>query len=127
MIEWNDEQHALRKAILAMGERLSDGHIEQDRRGEFSHEKWDLVRRTGLFGLPFDEEWGGLGQDLLTTMFVLEGLGYACRDAGLSFSASTQLVSAGVPLHRFGSPELRRRFLPGVCDGSLIGAHAITE
>ena len=127
MIEWTSEQHDLRNAILALSERLSEGHVEQDRRGEFSHDKWDLLRRTGLFGLPFDEEWGGLGQDLLTTMFVLEGLGHACRDAGLSFSASTQLVSAGVPLHRFGSPELRRRHLPAICDGSVIAAHAITE
>lgn len=127
MIEWNDDQRALRDVILAMGDQLSDRHIYHDRESEFSHEKWRLLGDTGLYGLPFDEEWGGLGQDLLTTMFVLEGLGYGCRDAGLSFSASTQLVSTGVPLHRFGSPELRQRFLPGICDGSLIGAHAITE
>lgn len=127
MIEWNEDQRALRDVILAMSEELSDSHIENDRESEFSHDKWRLLGDTGLYGLPFDEEWGGLGQDLLTTMFVLEGLGYACRDAGLSFSASTQLVSTGVPLQRFGSPELRQRFMPGICDGSLIGAHAITE
>src|SRR5262249_8722520 len=101
--------------------------IEHDRPGLFPREKWALLRATGIFGLPFDPQWGGLGQDLLTTMYVLEGLGYASRDAGLNFSASTQLVSTGVPLHRFGSAELRARYLPGICDGSLIGAHAITE
>ena len=126
-MEWNEEQQALRSAVVAMGDALSRDHVEDDRAGRFPREKWDLLRATGIFGLPFDERWGGLGQDLLTTMFVMEGLGYACREGGLNFSASTQIVSVGVPLHRFGSPELRRRFLPGICDGSVIGAHAITE
>jgi alkylation response protein AidB-like acyl-CoA dehydrogenase len=126
-VNWNDEQRALRNAVLEMGDALSRDHVEHDRAGLFPREKWDLLRATGIFGLPFDPQWGGLGQDLPTTMYVLEGLGYASRDAGLSFSTSTQLVSAGVPLSRFGSPELRARYLPGICDGSLIGAHAISE
>ena len=127
MAQWNDDQQALRDAIVAMGDLLSKDHIATDRDHEFPHDKWDRLRETGLFGLPFDEQWGGLGQDLLTTMYVLEGLGYSCRDAGLSFSASTHVVSAGVPLQRFGSPALRERYLPAICDGSMIGAHAITE
>jgi alkylation response protein AidB-like acyl-CoA dehydrogenase len=125
--DWTDEQRALRNVVLEMGEMLSRDHLEHDRAGEFPRAKWDRLGETGLFGLPFDEQWGGLGQDLLTTMFVLEGLGYASRDAGLNFSASTQLVAAGVPLHRFGSAAQRRRYLPGICAGSVIGAHAITE
>jgi alkylation response protein AidB-like acyl-CoA dehydrogenase len=126
-VEWNEEQQALRSAVVAMGDALSRDHVEDDRAGRFPREKWDLLRATGIFGLPFDEQWGGLGQDLLTTMFVMEGLGYASREAGLNFSASTQIVSAGVPLHRFGSAVLRQRFLPAICDGSVISAHAITE
>jgi alkylation response protein AidB-like acyl-CoA dehydrogenase len=126
-VEWNEQQQALRDAVVAMGEALSRDHLEHDRAGSFPREKWDLLRATGIFGLPFDEQWGGLGQDLLTTMYVMEGLGYACRDAGLNFSAATQIVSAGVPLHRFGSPALRQRYLPGLCHGDIIGAHAITE
>lgn len=127
MVEWTTEQRSLRDAVEAMADVLSKDHIEHDQRHEFPREKWDRLRATGLLGLPFDERFGGLGQDLLTTMYVFEGLGYACRDAGLNFSASTSLVSAGVPLQRFGSPALRERYLPGICDGSLIGAHAITE
>lgn len=126
-MEWTTEQHALRDAIVAMGDVLSKGHIEHDRAHEFPREKWDRLAETGVFGLPFDEQWGGLGQDLRTTMYVFEGLGYASRDAGLNFSASTHLVSAGVPVHRFGSAALKQRYLPGICAGTLIGAHAITE
>ncbi|MBN3929219.1 acyl-CoA dehydrogenase family protein [Streptomyces verrucosisporus] len=127
MTVWNDEQRELRAAAERLGPALGEGHVERDAAGEFAAGAWRLLRETGLLGLPFGTEWGGLGQSLPTTMYVLEGLGNTCRDGGLSFSASTHMVSTGVPVQRFGSAELKRRFLPRVCDGSLIGAHAITE
>ncbi|MFD1147692.1 acyl-CoA dehydrogenase family protein [Saccharothrix hoggarensis] len=127
MIQWNEDQRALRKAVEEMGPALGEGHVERDAAGEFAADAWKALRGTGLLGLPFDEEWGGLGQDLPTTMHVLEGLGYTCRDGGFNFSVSTHMVSIGVPLQRFGSDDLKRRYLTRVCDGSIIGAHAITE
>lgn len=127
MIEWNDEQQALRKSFSQWHEALSAGHIEDDRDSVFSPEKWDLVRESGLLRLPFDKRWGGLGQDLLTTMYVFEDLGYGCRDGGLNFSVSTHIVSAGIPVQRFGSSDLKQRYMARICDGASIGAHAITE
>jgi len=127
MIERTQQQDELRDAVIALGTKLSQGHIDADKHGEFPRQKWKLLAQTGLFGLPFDPQCGGLGQDVTTTMHVLEGLGYACRDGGLSFSASTHLASTGTPVNRFGSSQLKQRFLPGICDGDLIGAHAITE
>lgn len=127
MIDWNEDQRLFRRTIEELGPVLSDGHIAADKESEFPRAKWEKLSATGLFGLPFDEGFGGLGQDVLTTMYVLEGLGHASRDGGLSFSVSTHLASTGTPLNRFGSAELKERFLPGVCAGELIGAHAITE
>ncbi|AZQ70672.1 acyl-CoA dehydrogenase [Streptomyces luteoverticillatus] len=127
MMHWSEDQRELRAAIAALGERLGEGHLERDRTGEFSHDNWKLLRESDLFRLPFEERWGGLGQSLITTLYVLEGLGQACRDAGLSFSATTHMVSTGVPIQRFGSPALKERFLPAVCAGEVIGAHAISE
>ncbi|MEU3356200.1 acyl-CoA dehydrogenase family protein [Streptomyces sp. NPDC037389] len=126
-MHWSEDQRELRAAVAALGERLGEGHLERDRTGEFSHDNWKLLRESGLFRLPFEERWGGLGQSLTTTLYVLEGLGQACRDAGLSFSATTHMVSTGVPIQRFGSPALKERFLPAVCAGDVIGAHAISE
>ena len=60
-------------------------------------------------------------------MYLLERLGYGCRDGGLNFSVATHIVSAGVPLQRFGTRELKQRYLPRICDGEAICAHAITE
>jgi alkylation response protein AidB-like acyl-CoA dehydrogenase len=127
MIQWSDEQRALLAGLTAWCAELGADHVERDADAAFPWDKWKVVRECGILRLPFDEEFGGLGQDLLTTMYLLEGLGHGCRDGGLSFSVSTSMVSVGVPLQRFGSPELRRRHLPMVCSGEAIGAHAITE
>lgn len=127
LIEWDDEQRALLDGLTGWCAALSADHIVRDAEGAFPRDSWKLLAECGLFRLPFDEAHGGLGRDLLTTMYLLEGLGHGCRDSGLSFSAVTHMVSVGVPLQRFGSPHLRERYLPLVCGGDAIGAHAITE
>ncbi|HLU70732.1 MAG TPA: acyl-CoA dehydrogenase family protein [Nonomuraea sp.] len=124
---WSEEQERLRESFAAVFAACGEGHLERDRSAEFSHAQWKLLAEAGLLRLPFGTEWGGSGQDLLTTMYVLEGLGYGCRDSGLNFAVSTHVVSTGIPVQRFGSAELKARYLPGICDGSAIGAHAITE
>lgn len=127
MRKWTDDQQALRFLYRSRFAQWGEGHLERDRAGEFAWEPWKRVAESGLFGVPFDVQFGGLGKDLLTTLYLLEELGYQCRDSGLNFSISTHIVSCGVPLQRFASPELKGRYLPRICDGSLIGAHAITE
>ncbi|MBA2298687.1 MAG: acyl-CoA dehydrogenase family protein, partial [Actinobacteria bacterium] len=127
MIEWTDEQKALRKSLDEYGEALSAGHIEDDANEVFPREKWELIRETGVLGLPYDKDWGGLGQDALTMAYVLEHLGYVCRDSGLLFSVATQIVASTLPIHKFGSDELKERYLRGLVDGSIMCAHAISE
>jgi alkylation response protein AidB-like acyl-CoA dehydrogenase len=124
---WTDEQKGLRKSLEPYFERLSAGHIEDDAGSVFPREKWELICESGAIRLPFDEEWGGLGQDALTMVYVLEHLGYGCRDSGLLFTLATQVVSMAIPLQRFGSDELKERYLRKLIDGSLITAHAISE
>src|SRR5438067_2296172 len=120
MIQSTEQQRALRDGFARWYDALSADHIELDKRGSFPQAKWKLIRESGILRLPFDEAWGGLGQDLLTTMYVLEGLGYGCRDGGLNFSVATHIVSTGIPVQRFGSAELKQYCLPRVCDGTAI-------
>lgn len=127
MMTWNEDQQGLRDGFARWHAALSAEDRELDKAQAFSRRHWEIAARTGLFGLPFDELWGGLGQDLLTTLYVLESLGYGCRNGGLAFSISTHMVSCGVPLQRFGTDEQKQRFLARLCDGSAIAAHAITE
>ncbi len=126
-MDWTDEQKALRKGLDKYGDGLSAGHIEDDAAAVFPREKWGLIRESGVLRLIFDEQWGGLGQDALTLVYVLENLGYRCRDAGLLFTVATQIVSVTLPIHKFGSDELKDRYLRRLIDGEIIGAHAISE
>lgn len=122
-----DEAQSLTGVIHDLGQTLSEGHIDDDATATFRHDKWRILGQLGLFGLACPTEHGGGGQDLPTTVAALRALGEANRDSGLSFSATTQMASTATPLARFGSSHLQERYLPAVADGTLIGAHAITE
>ncbi|WP_407563175.1 acyl-CoA dehydrogenase family protein [Streptomyces sp. 184] len=127
MIAWSKDDERLKEGIGLWFEKFSEDFSRYDREAAFPREPWLAVMESGLLRLPFDEKWGGLGQSLLTTMYVLEELGRGCRNTGLNFGITTHMVSTGVALQRFGSTALKDRFLPQVCDGTAIGAHAITE
>ncbi len=124
---WTSEQKALRKSLDQYFEALNDGVMEDDAAGVFNRDKWELIRQSGVLRIPFDPQWGGLGHDVMTLVYVLERLGYGCRDTGLLFAAATQVVSAAVPLQKFGSDELKERYLSRLIDGEIISAHAISE
>ncbi len=125
---WSEEQLAYRKAVIdfAQGE-LSEGVAERDISAEFSRDWWKKCADFGIQGLPMPEALGGADADIMTTMLTMEGLGYGCADAGLVFSLNAQLWSVQTPILHFGSAEQQQRFLPGLCSGELIGAHAMSE
>jgi alkylation response protein AidB-like acyl-CoA dehydrogenase len=125
--DWNDEQKALRQGLQKYYEALNAGVLEDDAAERFNRDKWQLIRESGVIRIPFAQQWGGLGHDALTLVYVLEDLGYGCRDAGLLFALATQVVSAAVPLQKFGSEELKGRYLAALIDGEIISAHAISE
>jgi alkylation response protein AidB-like acyl-CoA dehydrogenase len=125
---WSDEQLALRARYARFAqEELNGNLVERDRNGEFSRAHWQRCARFGVLGLSVPAEYGGAGVDLLTAMLAMEGLGYGCRDNGLTFGLNAQLWTVQLPIVRFGTEEQKRRFLPRLCSGEWIGAHAITE
>ena len=108
-----------------MGDR--DDVRRRDERREFPRGWYEKCARLGVLGLPVPEEFGGKGKDLLTTVAALEGLGYGCPDTGLVFAVGASLWTVTMPILTFGTPEQRRRFLPGLCNGALFGANAASE
>jgi len=125
---WTDEQLELRSAAVEFGRReLSAGVVEADREAAFRRDVWLRCAAFGIQGLPIPAAYGGGGKDLLTTMLVMEGLGYGGRDNGILFALNAQLWSVELPILRFGTEEQRQRYLPGLCRGELIGAHGMTE
>ena len=125
---FTEEQKILRDNIVRFSrEVLNAGVAERDREQAFSRELWRKCGEIGIQGLPVPEQYGGSGSDPLTCAIGLEALGYGCKDGGLVFSLCAHLLSCVVPLWQHGSEEQKRRYLPGLCNGTLIGVHAMTE
>jgi alkylation response protein AidB-like acyl-CoA dehydrogenase len=125
---WSDEQLAFKNAVIEFAtQRLNHHIVQRDRDGRFSREVWKECAEFGIQGLPFPEEYGGGGADILTTMLTMEGLGYGCRDNGLLFGINAQMWSVQMPIVSFGTEEQKRKYLPGLCRGELVGAHAMSE
>lgn len=125
---WSEEQLSYRKAVVDFARReLNQDTIAEDHSASFSREKWLKCARFGIQGLPFPETYGGSDADILTTVLAMEGLGYGCRDNGLIFAINAQMWSVQMPIFSFGTEDQKRKYLPGLCSGELIGAHGMTE
>jgi hypothetical protein len=121
------EQQSLCDAVRQFGRTLNDDLIARDASGAFSRDLWRACAAFGIQGLPIPPEYGGSGQNLTTTLLAMEALGHGCRDNGLVFSLNAQMWAFELPLLRFGTEEQKQQYLPAVCRGDLIGAHAVTE
>lgn len=123
-----DEQKMLRDSIVKFAqEQLNDDVAQRDREQAFSRELWRKCADIGIQGLPVPEDLGGSNLDPLSCGIALEALGYGCRDGGLVFSLCAHLLACVVPVWRHGSDQQKQRYLAGLCDGTLVGCHAITE
>ena len=125
---WSDEQTLLRQSMAEFAAaELNAGLAEREPRGEFNRDGWRKCAEMGVHGLPVPREYGGMGLDALTTMGVLESLGYGCKDNGLVFSINAHMWTLEMPLLGFGTEEQKKRWLPGLVSGELVGANAMSE
>ncbi|MEW6402381.1 MAG: acyl-CoA dehydrogenase family protein [Chloroflexota bacterium] len=125
---WTEEQLHFKRAVIEFAKKeLNTGLIDRDRLGELARENWKKCARMGILGLAVPEEYGGSGTDIMTTMLVMEGLGYGCRDNGLIFAMNAQMWSVQHPILAFGTEAQKQKYLPGMCNGELIGAHGMSE
>ena len=128
MLEATNEQRAWYEKMLAVCETLdNDTVVTDDASRIFPAEKWKTIADSGVFALPFTVERRLVDETLPAMIGAMEAVGYANADGGLAFSVATQLASSIIPLARFGSAELRTRYASELGNGTLIGAHAITE
>ena len=122
------EQRELKEAAAAFARaKLNQDLAKHEESGEFPLEAWQACARFGIQGLPVPAELGGGGSDILTTVLIMEALGYGCHDNGLIFSLNAQMWSIELPLVKFGTPAQQQAYLPGLVSGDLIGGHAMTE
>lgn len=125
---WTEEQLAFRAAVVEFARKaLRDDLITRDRESRFNHEHWRRCGEFGIQGLPFPEQYGGGGMDILTTILAMEALGYACPDNGLLFGLAAQMWSVQMPILRFGTEAQKQAWLPKLNSGAWVGAHGMSE
>jgi alkylation response protein AidB-like acyl-CoA dehydrogenase len=122
------QQHWYDKTIRFATEELHDPEsTAREQRAEFWREGFERCGRFGIPGLTVPVEYGGQGLDLPTTLAAMEGLGYGCRDTGLIFAINAALWTVTMPILSFGTEAQKRRYLPGLCNGRLLGSNGASE
>jgi short/branched chain acyl-CoA dehydrogenase len=89
---------------------------------------YDIVAgmgRMGLFGLPFPEEYGGMGGDYLALALALEELARVDSSVAITLEAGVGLGM--MPIYRFGTEAQKQQWLPALCAGQMLGAFGLTE
>ena len=110
----------------AVRERLGDDRPSTPE-GHFTRDRWLVAAGLGLTGLCLPVEHGGGGLGALDTALSLEVFGRACPDTGLVFGVAAHLLACAVAVRDFATPGTAAELLPGLADGSVIAANAITE
>lgn len=98
---------------------------ERDEEERFDRAIFDKMAELGLMGIPFPEQYGGIGSDYLAYCIAVEELSRVCASTGVTLSAHTSL--AGWPLYTFGSETQKQHYLRPLAQGEKIGAYALTE
>ena len=125
---FSEDQTAFKASVIDFARKeLNKDLRRREEREEFPMEAWRACANFGVQGLPVPQEYGGSAADIMTTVLMMEGLGYACPDNGLIFSLNAQMWSLELPLLEFGTPGQKQKFLPGLVSGKIIGVHAMTE
>ncbi len=113
---------------FARSKLLDDLNLaERDERREFWRDGWRRSAEFGLLGLPVPLEYGGQGLGLPETIAAMEGVGYACPDNGLIFAINACMWTNTIPILRHGTEAQKRRYLPELCNGTLVGANGASE
>jgi alkylation response protein AidB-like acyl-CoA dehydrogenase len=119
------EQTEIRDLVRALArERIAPRAAEIDKSAEFPWDMVELFREHELFGLPFEEEYGGTGTGALMVLVAVEEISKVCATTGLILAVQ-ELGSLGLKLS--GSDEQKERYLPKLASGEWLPAYALTE
>ncbi|HEY4849950.1 MAG TPA: acyl-CoA dehydrogenase family protein [Streptosporangiaceae bacterium] len=122
----DEEQEALRQTVADFAREVVAPVIsDYYERAEFPYDIIDRMAKLGLFGLPFPEQFGGMGGDHFALCLALEEL--ARIDSSVAITLEAAVALGAMPIYRFGSAEQRQRWLPDLCAGNRIAAFGLTE
>ena len=121
----SEERKELRKAVAAMAANYGeDYYLEKARAGEHTTELWSEAGKLGFLGVNLPEEYGGGGAGMYELSLVMEEM--AAAGSALLMMVVSPAIN-GTIISKFGTDEQKKRWVPGIADGSITMAFAITE
>ncbi|MGE3151292.1 MAG: acyl-CoA dehydrogenase family protein [Nitrospiraceae bacterium] len=124
--ELTEEQRLIRETVRRFAEQeLAPGASERDRAGRIPREVIDRMAEMGFLGGPLPKEYGGAGLDYIGHAVITEEIGRV--DSSLRTTLSVQVSLVGLTILKWGTEEQKRRYLPGLCTGRMLGCFGLTE
>jgi short/branched chain acyl-CoA dehydrogenase len=122
----DEEYEALRRTVETFArDEVAPVIGDYYERGAFPYDIVARMGKMGLFGLPFPEEYGGMGGDYFALCVALEELARVDSSVAITLEAGVSL--GAMPIFRFGTEEQKREWLPRLCSGERLAAFGLTE
>ena len=127
-MQFTEEHEAFRKVIREFVETEINPYVDQWEADRIfpAHELFGKLAAIGALGLEYPEEYGGQGADHTFTMVLMEELG-RCDAAGIPMAIGVQTNMATPALNRFGSHELKQKYLKPAMEGKHVVSVAVSE
>jgi len=124
-VQTTDEERMMIEVVRDLvREKVAPRAAEIDAQGEFPWDMKELLATQGILGMPFPEEYGGLGSSEVSILMVIEELARACATTALMLCVQ-QLGS--LPILLAGTHEQKQRFIPNLASGEWLASYALTE
>ncbi|MFS1516993.1 acyl-CoA dehydrogenase [Bacillus sp. SM2101] len=122
----SEEHEMIRKMVRDFAKNeVAPTAAERDEEERYDHGIFKKMAELGLTGIPWPEEYGGIGSDYLAYCIAIEELSRVCASTAVTLSAHTSL--AGWPIFKFGNEEQKQKYLTPMAQGSAVGAYGLTE
>jgi len=124
--ELSEEHQVLSDTVREFAEEVvAPVAAQHDAEHSFPYKVVEQMGEMGLFGLPFPEEYGGMGGDYFALALALEQLARVDQSVAITLEAGVSL--GAMPIYRFGTEEQKQRWLPPLAQGAALAGFGLTE
>ncbi|MCM3668801.1 acyl-CoA dehydrogenase [Mesobacillus maritimus] len=122
----SEEHEMIRKMVRDFAKNeVAPTAAERDEEERFDRGLFEKMAELGLTGIPWPEEYGGIGSDYLAYCIAVEELSRVCASTAVTLSAHTSLASW--PIYKFGTEDQKQTYLKALATGQKMGAYCLTE
>lgn len=122
----SEEHEMIRKMVRDFAKNeVAPTAAERDEEERFDRSIFNKMAELGLTGIPWPEEYGGIGSDYLAYVIAVEELSKVCASTGVTLSAHISLASW--PIYKFGTEQQKQTYLRALATGEKLGAYGLSE